>query len=153
MAGCAVASLRRFALRAVRVRKILPMATSSTDRVRAFRARQRAKLQADPDAARLRAVDDMLAPAVRATVEALNLGPEDTAAAQVALQLARVIDQAADQAWAYRWLAPHMLAALEALNATPMARARVKGPVKGPDRTNWLAELRAARPANMGRMP
>jgi len=114
-----------------------------------MRQRRAEALQADPDA-HLRSIDDMLYPAVAESIEALDLGPEDTAVAQLALQLAGTIDAARDPAWAARWLMPNLLAALEALHATPLARARAKVTTKQDSRPNWLAEMRAARPRTPG---
>ena len=57
---------------------------------------------------------------------------------------ARVLDRAADQAWAVRWIGPLYLAALEELIATPMARSRLRKDT-GPRRPSQLDRLRAAR--------
>ena len=124
--------------------------STSTERITRLRQRQAEALQADPDA-RLRDADELLYPAVAASVEALGLGPEDTAAAQVALQLARVIDSARDQAWAMRWLAPNLMATLEALHATPMSRSKVKkNPAPaGPSRLDQLRAVRVKTPGGM----
>ena len=113
------------------------MATS-TDRVRRFRERQRASIEA-ADPPPLRDADELLAPAVAETIQALELGPEFAAAAAVALRYAQAIDTAKDPAWAARWLGPLLLDALQSLGATPAAKARMKPAAKpGPARPNRL---------------
>lgn len=119
------------------------MATS-TDRVRRFRERQRASIEAaDPPV--LRDADELLVPAVRETIAALELGPEFASAAAVALRYAQVIDDARDQAYALRWLGPELLRSLESLGGTPRARASMKpaGKADAGRRPNQLARLRA----------
>jgi len=111
--------------------------------MRALRARKAAALlpvggQAPRDP------DELLAPAVEETLAALELGERDAAAAQLARQYARVIDEASDPAWAMRWIGPLFLASLESLRATPMSRPAVKPAAAGP---NWLQQQRAARTA------
>ena len=102
--------------------------------------------------------DELITPAVAATISALGLQPEDGAAAKLARLYALRIDQATVSgdpkiaAWAARWIAPLLLDALESLGATPAARKRLTG--KGgapPSGENQLAKLRAARAA--GRRP
>jgi hypothetical protein len=110
--------------------KFRVMATSSTERVRALRARRAASIEAHPDA-HLRSADELLAPAIAETIASLDLKPEDAAAARVAERYAAVIDAAKDQAYAMRWLGPLLLDALEELGATPAARAKL---TKGPKR-------------------
>lgn len=120
------------------------MGTSSTDRVRAFRARERAKLEADPDA-RLRDADELLLPAVRETLAALGaVDGQDAAVAKLAERYAATIDRAKDPAYAMRWLGPLMLEVLTELNATPMSRSKLK---TDPPRTapSFLDQMRAAR--------
>jgi hypothetical protein len=112
--------------------------------MRRMRERQRQALEAAPDAAGLRDAADLLAPAVEATIEALELGEQDAAAAQLARQYARTIDRAKDQGWAVRWLAPLLLAALTELGGTPAARAKVK-PAQEPPRSTRLDDMRRAR--------
>ena len=87
-----------------------------------------------------RAADELLAPAVEETLAALELGEADAGVAQVARRYAQVIDEARDPAYALRWIAPLLLAALAELGATPLARARAKP--AGPSR---LDQLRSAR--------
>lgn len=120
------------------------MATS-TERVRAFRARQRAAIEADPDAARLRSADELLAPAVAETLAALDLKPEDAAAARLAVRYAEIIDAAREPAWAARWLMPLLLDTLERLNATPSARARMAKGQQAPRGPSQLDQLRQRR--------
>lgn len=101
------------------------MASTSTERVRAMRARRRQALNAASDAeAALRDADSLLGPAIEETLAALELDGKDAAAAQLARQCARLIDRASDQAWALRWLGPELARVLAQLGATPMARAK-----------------------------
>ena len=121
------------------------MSTTSTERVRAMRERRRQALEAGTAAeVALRPADEMIAPAIEETLAALELGEQDGAAAQLARQYARIIDQCRDQAWAMRWIAPLLLDALEQLGATPAARARLKGK-PGERAPSQLDRLRAAR--------
>jgi hypothetical protein len=93
----------------------------------------------------------LLAPAVSDTIRALDLTDKDAAAIKLAQRYADLIDasldkDAADRAWALRWIGPLLMDALAELGATPAARARVKkpGPAADAPKTN-LARLRAAR--------
>jgi hypothetical protein len=86
--------------------------------------------------------DERLLPAVEETLAALELGEGDRAAAQLARRYAQVIDEARDQAWAYRWIGPLLLSSLEALRATPMSRREAKPVDRQPSQ---LDRLRAAR--------
>jgi hypothetical protein len=96
----------------------------------------------------LRDASELLWPAVQETIASLGLLGSDAAAVKLAQRYAQVIDQAADQAWAMRWLAPLLLDALTELGATPAARARLTKGAKAPDgKPNRLAQLRAARGA------
>ena len=96
--------------------------------------------------AALRDVSDLLWPAVAETIASLDLKPEDAAAKKLAQRYAQVIDTNADQAWAMRWIGPLLLDALQALGATPAARAALTKGAKPPeDKPNGLAKLRAAR--------
>ncbi len=88
-----------------------------------------------------RDADELLAPAVEETIEALQLGESDAAAAQLVRRYAAVIDEARDPAWAMRWLAPLLMDALAALQATPATRPAAKPPAA----PNRLDQLRAAR--------
>lgn len=115
---------------------------TGAERMRNLRARRAAGLAPPVDGPVLRDPADLLAPAVEATLGALDLAEADAAAAQLARRYAATIDEARDQAWAIRWIAPGLLATLEQLRATPASRAAAK-PVKaepGP-----LDRLRAAR--------
>ncbi len=95
---------------------------------------------------------DQLTTAVAETLDALKLSERDAAAAQLARRYATVIDQAADPAYALRWIGPLLLRALGELHATPAAR-----PAGKPERTtpNRIARLRAEHLAvkrKLGRM-
>jgi hypothetical protein len=118
------------------------MTTTSTERVRAMRERRRQAVEAGTAAeVALRPADELLAPAVEETLAALDLSESDGAAAQLARQYARIIDQARDQAWAARWLSPLLLDCLVQLGATPASRPK-REPPRAP---NQLDRLRAAR--------
>lgn len=97
--------------------------------------------------ANLRPVDELLAPAVTGALAEMSFRDEDAGAVKLALQYAAAIDRAEDRAEALNQLGPKLLACLEALGATPAARARLKG---GPAdvATNRLALLRETRRAN-----
>lgn len=92
-------------------------------RLRQRRAAERSRLRdttlVDPG--------DLLEPAVRKSIGALGLAPQDAGAARVALLYAETIDGLADQAWALRTFGPLLMQALVALHATPMSRARAPG--------------------------
>ena len=91
------------------------------------------------DAARL------LTPAVTETIAALDLKPEDTAAATLARRYAKAIDGGDSDTLS--WLGPKLLAVLEQLGATPAARAKAKGGKPADDKPNRLQALRNARGA------
>ena len=92
---------------------------------------------------------DQLAPAVEETLAALGLGAEHAAAVQLARRYSAAIDQAKDPAWAARWLGPLLLQSLEALGATPAAKAQLaKGAKTAPQGPNRLDQLRASRGAS-----
>jgi hypothetical protein len=101
----------------------------------------------------LRSVDQLLWPAVSETIAVLKLDPDgqDAAAAKLALQYARTIDEAPPGKEYFarlRWLGPELQKILESLGATPAARAAIKKPAKPADaKPNGLAALRAARGA------
>lgn len=119
------------------------MGTTSTERMRRLRERRAASIEAG-EPMPVRDADELLVPAVRETIEALQLGPEYEAAAAVALRYAQAIDAAKDPAWALRWLGPELLRSLEELGGTPRARAKMKPAAKpGRERPNRLTELRA----------
>ena len=117
------------------------MTTSSTDRVRAHRARRRALLESDPDKP-LRDADELLSPAVASTITALGLGPEDAAVVKLAERYAAAIDQAKDPAYAARWLGPLLMDTLTALQATPASRPAAK---RVPQGISQLDRLRSVR--------
>lgn len=94
----------------------------------------------------LRDADDLLVPAVRETLNALDVQAEDAAAVRLALRYAHTIDSNADTAWAMRWIGPLLLDALEQLGATPAARARL-GKKAADAPVGQLAKIRAARRA------
>lgn len=77
--------------------------------------------------------DNLIMPALVQTISALTLKDEDAAAVKLARLYALQIDQATVSgdpkitAWTVRWIAPLLLDTLEALGATPAARARLKG--------------------------
>ena len=95
---------------------------------------------------------ELITPALVATIDALGTKPEDAAVVQLARLYALRIDQATVTgdpkiaAWAARWIGPELLKALEALGATPAARAalaRKGGPANAPE--DQLAKLRPRR--------
>jgi hypothetical protein len=94
-----------------------------------------------------RDADKLLLPAVKAAVSALTLQEQDDALVKLAQAYAAAIDTDADGD-ALEKLGPKLLAALQALQATPAARARRKG-TGGGDRAGEgrLQALRAARRA------
>lgn len=101
----------------------------------------------------LRDANDLVLPAVRATIAALphDRDGEYAAIIRLAEQYAAAIDDAYDpkvHAWALRNLGPLLHDALEALGATPAARGKTvkEGPATGG--TNRLAALRAAHRAS-----
>jgi len=101
----------------------------------------------------LREASQLLWPSVSETIAVLKLDPDgqDAAAAKLALQYARTIDEAPPgkaYAAAIRWLGPELLKVLAELGATPAARAAMKKPAKPADgKPNRLAQLRVAREA------
>lgn len=93
----------------------------------------------------VRSADGLLSPAVAATLAALPLEDKDNAAARLATVYASEIDAADAEARAevLRDLGPRLLAALDALGATPKARALTgRG---GGGSGGALAQLRASR--------
>ena len=93
-----------------------------------------------------RPADELLAPAVTETLKSLDLGAEHAGAVQLARRYAKVIDEARDQSWAMRWVAPELLKVLEQLQATPSTRPKAP-PERGP---NQLDRLRAVRRGGPG---
>jgi hypothetical protein len=122
--------------------------STSAERMRRLRARRRALLNPPPDGVTLRDADSLVLPAVEQAIAALELGPSDVAAAQLARQYARTLDTARDPAWAYRWIGPLLQVALEQLGATPAARSRLKTgkpPEREPSRLDALRAAHNAR--------
>ncbi len=92
----------------------------------------------------LRDADELMATAVAATLDALDLTEADTAAVRLARRYAAAID---DDEAALDVYGPKLLAVLEALGATPAARARLKGGKPADAKPSRLAQLRDARGA------
>ena len=126
------------------------MGSSSTERMRALRARRAAALVPADGQPPLPA-EDRLAPAVTETLAALDLGPEHAGAVQLARRYAKVIDEAKDPAWAMRWIGPELLKVLEQLQATPMSRPKAP-PERGPNRLDQLRASRGASDRSRGRL-
>ena len=121
--------------------------STSTERMRALRARRAAAIEPAEDGG----PRELLAPFVEQTLAALELDDKDAAAAQLAAVYARVIDSARDPAWAARWIGPLLLQALAELHATPASRkaGKPKEPAKRvPTR---VAQLRQAHGATSKR--
>lgn len=121
------------------------MATS-TDRVRALRARRAAELEPGPGA-HPRDAGELLGPAVEVSLAALKLGERFAAAAQLARLYAAAVDDASSPAAALRVFGPLLAKVLAELGATPAARKAAPGE---PERTrpNKVAALRAAHQAS-----
>ncbi|MEH1013057.1 hypothetical protein V6U90_08090 [Micromonospora sp. CPCC 206060] len=99
---------------------------------------------------RLRSADALISPDVAETVAKLpDLTPADAAAVKLARRYAAAIDEADPEAAAevLDKLGPKLLAALEALGATPRSRAARKGGASGPGRGKLAAIREARRPA------
>lgn len=92
--------------------------------------------------AKLRAADDTLAYAVAATLNDLTLSPEDRGVARLAALYADQIDGDPSQIEA---LGPKLLTALEALGASPRARAAIRKPPSSA--VGRLEAIRGARRA------
>jgi hypothetical protein len=120
--------------------------------MRRLRERRAAALRADP-ATPVRGADELLLPAVRATLAALSLAPEDVGVAKLAERYAAVIDAADDLAWTARWVMPSLLACLESLHATPVSRAKAAAGKAGPPRVDWRSELRRGPGVGLGHSP
>ena len=96
----------------------------------------------------LRPADSLLAPAVETTLANLakvGLTDSDAAVVRLAQSYAAAIDGAEDPAEALQALGPKLLAALQALQATPAARARRRPQGGGSAGPNRLQALREAR--------
>lgn len=98
----------------------------------------------------LRDAGDLLLPAVRASISAMQLTDADQSAVKLAERYAALIDGAFEDpklyAWSLRWIGPLLLDALESLGATPVARDKIKDR-KVPGSGGQLARLRASRGA------
>lgn len=81
------------------------------------------------------------------TITALELAPEDAAAVRLTQKYAAEIDNAEDSAAALERLGPKLLAVLDALGATPQARARLKNGQPPDAKPSRLTHLRATRGA------
>ena len=109
----------------------------------------------------VRDTSELLYPAVQETLAELGLLGDSSAATKLAQQYAKVIDsqsghchgcdsdscrRSQGSTWAMRWLGPLLLDALEALGATPRAKAaQTKGAKPANDKPGGLAKLRAAK--------
>ena len=98
----------------------------------------------------IRDASELLYPAVCETIAALGLDSTDAAAAKLARQYARTIDEQPPgklYAAALRWLGPELHKILESLGATPAARAALKrGDKPAPTaQESKLDQLRANR--------
>lgn len=99
----------------------------------------------------LRDASELLYPAVYAAVMSLDIDRDgkDGAAAKLACQYARTIDEAPpgkEYFGRLRWLGPELQKILESLGATPAARAAItKTPAPAPAQESRLDQLRAAR--------
>ena len=101
---------------------------------------------------KLQDADWLMLVAVRETLAALDLGPEDAAAAKLAETIAANMDASTDGVYCARWLAPELLKVLAELGATPAARAAIKKQATGGEKTapatiSRLDQLRTARTA------
>lgn len=94
----------------------------------------------------LRDTSELLWPAVAETLTQLDLKPEDAGVKKLAQRYAQVIDQCDNPEWCARWIFPLLLDALNALGATPAARAALTkkgGPAEIAE--DPLAKLRTRR--------
>jgi hypothetical protein len=106
----------------------------------------------------LKDADELLESAVRLTLNALDLGDQDKAAAKAALMIAENIDAHTDKVYAMRWLMPELLKYLIELGATPAARATITRASKnGGDNAapavSWLEQQRESRAARSTKRP
>lgn len=109
----------------------------------------------------LRDASELIYPAVQETLAELGLLGDSSAATKLAQQYAKVIDSQSGHCrgcdndecrrsqgapWAMRWLGPLLLDSLEALGATPRAKAaQTKGAKPPESKPGGLAKLREAR--------
>jgi hypothetical protein len=100
----------------------------------------------------LRDADELLLPAVRASIAALkDKTGADAAIIKLAERYAVTIDQAppARTEYVMRYIGPLLHDALESLGATPVARTKTRGKEGSPSGgTSRLATLRAAHTAS-----
>jgi hypothetical protein len=122
---------------------------TAAERMRRMRQRRREGLNPSPDAP-LRSADELVSPAVREALAALDLGPEHAAAARLAERYAAVLDTAKSPEWAARWVGPLLLDCLAELGGTPAARAKIRPAKSGKEPPSWLDQMRAARPRPPG---
>lgn len=96
--------------------------------------------------ARIRSVDTLMSAAVAETVANLDLSAEDVAAVRLAQRYAAAIDAAGadDLVVVLDRLGPKLVAVLDALGATPRARATL-AKVPAPPVDSKLSALRSAR--------
>ncbi len=88
--------------------------------------------------------EGLLSTTASQVLEALDLLPQDALAARLAIQYVRLISMHQDDPVIVGRLGPKLLDALDALGATPAARARLKGG-PGTDAPTQLQALRSAR--------
>lgn len=117
--------------------------STSTDRMRALRARRAAAIEPGAEGGP-RDAAELLGPSVEDTLAALELDDKDAAAAQLTAVYARVIDNARDPAWAARWIGPLLLQALAELHATPASRKTGKVKETAKRAPTRVAQLRQA---------
>lgn len=110
-----------------------------------MRARRRVAAEAERGPVLLPA-ENLLAPMIEAAIAAASLSEQDQAAAQLALQLGKLMDTGRDRFWTYRWLTPELLKVLMQLGLTPGARKDM--PVPASSVPNRLEALRAQRAAD-----
>lgn len=104
----------------------------------------------------LRDADELILPAVRESIAALEDRTDDDAIYSAVIKLAERYAAAIDaaegdkaQAWAMRNLGPLLLDCLESLGATPVAKTRTRGKEgTASGGTSRLATLRAAHTAS-----
>lgn len=96
-----------------------------------------------------RDTNQLMLPAVKATIAALTTTDSDAAIIRLAEQYAAVIDAAADKTYAMRWIGPLLHDALESLGATPVARSKTSKEGRAPGASgSRLAVLRATYSAS-----
>lgn len=92
----------------------------------------------------VRSADQLIQASLADTLAALDLTAKDAAAARLAAEYAQAIDLCCGNPDVLDKLGPKLLAVLDALGATPAARAKIKGGKPGDAKPDRLAELRAA---------